>query len=522
MRRSKNSPEPSARGNFTPPPRTAAPAPAPAAEPTAEPAPSGGRFTPRNWRVTTRLNAILLIPVLVGLVMGGFQVKSSIDTWQDAEDAESTARLVRASLGYANALYNERDLTAAPLLQGKGEKDATVAKARQATDEAADTFDEAAQGMPGKPGLERRLKVFREQEPKLQTLRAAAYTSKLKGVDDIRELDPVGRSLMREERRAALEAQSQPELPGPADQGDGRNTEAAGFQDQFTGQQPGYDPARDGYQEQHHGGYDQQQAYADQQQAYQEPQQASYDEQYYAPNGGLPGNEGYSSNGGYPDPSYAQPGPNGQQPAGPGAQENYSPFEQRRHQDDWPQQDGFQNGYPDQYPTGAPQAHSAEAADVTEADRVGFDRPGPAPSAAHELTDAGLPRRGSTASGAGDAGHVGQETPAAAPGTGGEDTWRSANDDRWQQASALRKPKAGGVTSSGLPRRVPKANLVEGAAETTPQGGPQVSRAPEDVRGRLSNLRRGVERGRNAGSETNGQDTRNEHRGPDSTYNQER
>ncbi|MGX1249971.1 hypothetical protein RKD48_002482 [Streptomyces ambofaciens] len=98
MRRSKNSPEPSARGNFTPPPRTAAPAPAPAAEPKAEPAPSGGRFTPRNWRVTTRLNAILLIPVLVGLVMGGFQVKSSIDTWQDAEDAESTARLVRASL----------------------------------------------------------------------------------------------------------------------------------------------------------------------------------------------------------------------------------------------------------------------------------------------------------------------------------------------------------------------------------------------------------------------------------------
>ncbi|MEU9598990.1 nitrate- and nitrite sensing domain-containing protein [Streptomyces sp. NPDC048109] len=1074
MRRSKNSPEPSARGNFTPPPRTAAPAPA--AEPQPEPAPGGGRFTPRNWRVTTRLNAILLIPVLVGLVMGGFQVKSSIDTWQDAEDAESTARLVRASLGYATALYNERDVTAAPLLQGKGEKDATVVKARQATDAAADVFDRAAQDMPDKAGLERRLKVFREQEPKLQTLRAAAYTSKLKGVeteegytgvahplmefanelglgtgnitsygrtvyaisltkaalslersigmhmlvkpgpepghlasqrvalssyayleriaieeyigggteadaqkledaeaklkedgaamakeakakdpdyvpppsnpttmiselagldstdtnaradlaqqgitpenwwavntlkfdayqkiesdladkavseastiaddaerdayitgaavviallaafvlagmvargmsrsmrqlrnaafgiaeqrlpmlvdqlsrtdpgrvdtkvqpipitstdeigevarafdqvhreavrlaseqallrgninaiftnlsrrnqsliegqlslitdlenneadpdqlenlfrldhlatrmrrngenllvlageepgrrwdqpvplvdvlraasseveqyerielsgvpeaeihgravtdlvhllaellenattfsspqtkvrvtatrlpdgrvmveihdkgigltaedfadinhklanpptvdaaisqrmglfvvgrlsdrhgirvqlrpsgeqagttslvmlpdaithggggeqqrdeftvsqiipeqnfrgesfaqvgqpmrtaaelgfddsryaeipDDIRELDPVGRSLMREERRAALEAQSQPELPGPADRGAGGNTEATGFQDQFTGQQQGYDQALDGYRQQPNGAYqespngtyeespngayDQQAAYADQQQAYQEPQQASYDEQYYAPNGGLPENG------------------------------NYSPFEQRRHQDDWPQQGGYQNGYPDQYSAGAPQAQSAQAADVNEADRVGFDRPGPASSAAHELTDAGLPRRGSTASGAGDAGHVGQETPAAAPGAGGEDTWRSANDDRWQQASALRRPKAGGVTSSGLPRRVPKANLVEGAAETTPQGGPQVSRAPEDVRGRLSNLRRGVERGRNAGSETNGQDTRNEHRGPDSTYNQER
>ncbi|MFE2053187.1 sensor histidine kinase [Streptomyces sp. NPDC059459] len=1090
MRRSKNSPEPSARGNFTPPPRAAASAPVPAAEAKAEPAPSGGRFSPRNWRVTTRLNAILLIPVLVGLVMGGFQVKSSIDTWSDAEDAESTARLVRASLSYANALYNERDLTAAPLLQGKGEKDAGVTQARRATDQAADAFDEAAQAMPGKAGLERRLKVFREQEPKLQTLRVAAYTSKLKGVeteegytgiahplmefanelglgtgnitsygrtvyaisltkaalslqrsigmhmlvkpgpdpshlasqrvalssyayleriaveeyvgggteadaqkledaeaqlkedgaalakeakakdpdyvppptnpttmisevaqldttdtgaraelaqqgitpenwwavntlkfdaygkiesdladkavseastiaddaeqaayitgaavviallaafilagmvarqmsrsmrqlrnaafgiaeqrlpmlvdqlsrtdpgrvdtrvapipitstdeigevarafdqvhreavrlaseqallrgninaiftnlsrrnqsliegqltlitdlenneadpdqlenlfrldhlatrmrrngenllvlageepgrrwdqpvplvdvlraasseveqyerielsgvpeaeihgravtdlvhllaellenattfsspqtkvrvtatrlpdgrvmveihdkgigltaedfadinhklanpptvdaaisqrmglfvvgrlsdrhgirvqlrpsgeqagttslvmlpdaithggggetqprdeftvsqiipeqnfqgenfgqvgqpmrtaaelgfddsrytevpDDIRELDPVGRSLMREERRAALEAQSHPELPGPADHGGRDGNGTGGYQDQFTGQQPGYGQGE--YQEQQTGAYEQPSGYADQQQAaYQEPQQQAYDEQYYAPNGQAPQGEGYPSDGGYTGTSYAEPVPGGHQPAGPGAPETYSAFEQRRHSDDWPQQDGYRNGYPDQYPTGAPETESAQAADVNEADRVGFDRPGPAPSAAHDMTDAGLPRRGSTASGAGKAGHVDHEAPATAPQAGGEDSWRSANDDRWQQASALRKPKAGGVTSSGLPRRVPKANLVEGAAETTPQGGPQVSRAPEDVRGRLSNLRRGVERGRSAGSETNGQDTRNEHRGPDSTYNQER
>ncbi|MFG3156316.1 nitrate- and nitrite sensing domain-containing protein [Streptomyces sp. NPDC048219] len=1089
MRRSNNSPEPSARGNFTPPPRAAAPAPVPAPEPTAAPAPSGGRFSPRNWRVTTRLNAILLLPVLVGLVMGGFQVKSSIDTWQDAEDAENTARLVRASLGYANALYNERDMTAAPLLQGKGEKDETVTQARRATDEAADTFDEAAQAMPGKDGLERRLKVFREQEPKLQTLRVAAYTSKLKGVeteegytgiahplmefanelglgtgnitsygrtvyaisltkaalslersigmhmlvkpgpepshlasqrvalssyayleriaieeyigggteadakkledaeaklkedgaamakeakakdpdyvappanpttmiselagldstdagaraelagqgitpenwwavntlkfdayskiesdmadkavseasaiaddaeqdtyitgavvviallaafilagmvarqmsrsmrqlrnaafgiaeqrlptlvdqlsrtdpgrvdtrvapipinstdeigevarafdqvhreavrlaseqallrgninaiftnlsrrnqsliegqlslitdlenneadpdqlenlfrldhlatrmrrngenllvlageepgrrwdqpvplvdvlraasseveqyerielsgvpeaeihgravtdlvhllaellenattfsspqtkvrvtatrlpdgrvmveihdkgigltaedfadinhklanpptvdaaisqrmglfvvgrlsdrhgirvqlrpsgeqagttslvmlpdaithggggeqqmqrdeftvsqiipeqnfrgesfgqvgqpmrtaaelgfddsrytevpDDIRELDPVGRSLMREERRAALEAQAQPELPGPADADGHENADAAGYPDQFTGQQPVY--GQGGYQEQQTGAYDQQSSYADQQQAYDEPRQASYEEQYYAPNGGLPQGDDYASNGGYAGPSYAEPGPNGHQPAGSGVQEPYSAFEQRRHQDDWPQQDGYRNGYQDQYAAEAPEAESAQAADVADADRVGFDRPGPASSAAHRLTDAGLPRRGSTAGGPGDARPVDHEAPASAPADGPGD-WRSANDERWQQASQLRKPKAGGVTSSGLPRRVPKANLVEGAAETTPQGGPQVSRAPEDVRGRLSNLRRGVQRGRTAGSETNGQDTRNEHRGPDSTYNQER
>jgi hypothetical protein len=65
---------------------------------------------------------------------------------------------------------------------------------------------------------------------------------------------------------------------------------------------------------------------------------------------------------------------------------------------------------------------------------------------------------------------------------------------------------------------VPKANLVEGTAEQTLQGGPQVSRAPEDIRGRLSNLRRGVQQGRNAGTDTN----RRSYGPGSSTYDQER
>ncbi|MET9392524.1 nitrate- and nitrite sensing domain-containing protein [Streptomyces sp. NPDC006624] len=1099
MRRSKNSPEPSARGNFTPPPRTAAPAPVPGSEPTAAPAKSGGRLSPRNWRVATRLNAILLIPVLVGLVMGGFQVKSSIDTWQEAEDAENTARLVQASLTYANALYNERDLTATPLLQGKGANDPTVVKARAATDKAADGFDDAAQSMPDKPGLERRLGLFREAEPKLSKLRAAAYTSQLKGVqtqegyvdvahplmefanelglgtgnitsygrtvyaisltkaalslersigmhmlvkpgptpsqlasqrvalssyayleriaieeykgggteadaakleqtaqdikakgadlakeakqrdpdyvpppakvetmigevarldttdpaaraalaakgitpanwwavntlkfdgyrqiesdladtavteaaqiaddaqrdayitgatvvvalllafilagavarqmsrsmrqlrnaafgiaeqrlpmlvdqlsrtdpgrvdtrvqaipitttdeigevarafdqvhreavrlaaeqallrgninaiftnlsrrnqsliegqltlitdlenneadpdqlenlfkldhlatrmrrngenllvlageepgrrwdqpvplvdvlraasseveqyerielsgvpeaeihgravtdlvhllaellenattfsspqtkvrvtatrlpdgrvmieihdkgigltaedfadinhklanpptvdaaisqrmglfvvgrlsdrhgirvqlrpsgeqagttslvmlpdaithggggeqhvdrdeftvsqiipeqnfggenfgqpmrtaaelgfddsrysdvpDDIRELDPVGRSLMREERRAALESQNdqQPALPGR--DGSREQSDPSGYADEYHAQQGydagrSYDTGQSGYPEQQPSAYDRQAPYEEQQApyeeqrqtAYDEPQRPAYEEQYYAPNGGLPQNDTFSSNGGYPDPSYAEPAQEQSSGQGAGAAENFPAFEQRRYQDDWPQQDGYRNGYPNQYPSQAPETESAQAADAGEQDRVGFDRPETAPSSAHALTDAGLPRRGSTAGGANGSGerHASQQPPASSPESNGDGDWRSANDERWQQASQLRKPKAGGVTSSGLPRRVPKANLIEGAAESTPQGGPQVSRAPEDVRGRLSNLRRGVQRGRSAGSETNGQGF-----GPDSTYNQER
>ncbi|MDF3289235.1 sensor histidine kinase [Streptomyces silvisoli] len=76
----------------------------------------------------------------------------------------------------------------------------------------------------------------------------------------------------------------------------------------------------------------------------------------------------------------------------------------------------------------------------------------------------------------------------------------SPNDERWRRAEQVREPAAGGITSSGLPRRVPRANLVPGTAEQTQHTGPQVSRAPDDVRGRLTNLRRGIQQGRSAGS----------------------
>ncbi|MCF0079338.1 sensor histidine kinase [Streptomyces lomondensis] len=84
--------------------------------------------------------------------------------------------------------------------------------------------------------------------------------------------------------------------------------------------------------------------------------------------------------------------------------------------------------------------------------------------------------------------------------------WRtSPNDDLVRQAERVRQPAAGGVTTSGLPRRVPRANLVPGMAQQqSHQSGPQVSRAPDDVRGRLTNLRRGIAQGRQAGSTQTG------------------
>jgi len=354
------------------------------------------------------------------------------------------------------------------------------------------------QQQPSFPGED-----FQNQQPLRTAAELGFDDSRYADVpDDIRDLDPVGRSLMREERRAALEAQSHPEaIEAPQ-----------GYQDDFDAQQPAYDNGQPSYNgapayDNGQGVYDEQQAAYDQQPGYDDPERPSYDETYFP------------SNGGYPEPSYAEPVQEAHSGSRNGASETFRAFEEPSHQDDWPQQDTYQGGYRSDY---APETESSQAADVSEQNRVGFTRPGPAHSGAHQLTDAGLPRRGSTAGVSGNGQRPvdqrEQTAPAAtASAAASNGDWRSSNDDRWQRAEQLRKPKAGGVTSSGLPRRVPKANLVEGTAESTPQGGPQVSRAPEDVRGRLSNLRRGVQRGRNAGSDTNGQGF-----GPDSTYNQER
>ncbi|WP_431782995.1 sensor histidine kinase [Streptomyces chumphonensis] len=182
MRRSKTAPPPpESRGNFTP--RGAAGPPGPA-EPAGDSA-SGGdssKFAVRNWRVATRLNAILLIPVVVALIFGGFRVQSSVATLSEAQDAEATAELVRAAASYGHALLDERDRTAAPLL--KGDEDAPeVLEAREATDAAKDAFDEAAENAPQTPSLERRLNAVRDVESRLGPLREAAYSDELGGVE---------------------------------------------------------------------------------------------------------------------------------------------------------------------------------------------------------------------------------------------------------------------------------------------------------------------------------------------------
>ncbi|MEU4230408.1 nitrate- and nitrite sensing domain-containing protein [Nonomuraea sp. NPDC026600] len=76
--------------------------------------------------------------------------------------------------------------------------------------------------------------------------------------------------------------------------------------------------------------------------------------------------------------------------------------------------------------------------------------------------------------------------------------WSSPADSGWQAAGAISEPARSGMTSSGLPRRTPKANLVPGSAtpppSATPAPAPLVS--PDRLRRRLANYQQGVRKGR--------------------------
>ncbi len=141
----------------------------------------GSRFSPSNWRVRTKLNAILLIPVIVALVVGGFNVKSAVDRWQEADNAYRTAVLVRAAETYSHDVINERDVSVVPLLKGDT-KNPDVIAARNATDQAAQAYHAAVAQAPDTASLKRRLAGVAAAEPKLAYLRQYAFTAKLPAV----------------------------------------------------------------------------------------------------------------------------------------------------------------------------------------------------------------------------------------------------------------------------------------------------------------------------------------------------
>jgi len=138
-------------------------------------------------------------------------------------------------------------------------------------------------------------------------------------------------------------------------------------------------------------------------------------------------------------------------------------------------------------PPGAPHEQRLPIFDSLESDW--FRRSG-AP-----LTASPRPNGAQGAQGARDT----QPQPAAGSGS-----WTSPSDEGWRAAEAVAVPAAGDTTQAGLPRRVPRANLVPGSVGTGgAQGGPETAtevpvRSPDAARSRMASFQRGVREGRAA------------------------
>jgi signal transduction histidine kinase len=80
-------------------------------------------------------------------------------------------------------------------------------------------------------------------------------------------------------------------------------------------------------------------------------------------------------------------------------------------------------------------------------------------------------------------------------------SWTSPADEGWRAAEAAHAPTAGGITISGLPKRVPKANLVPGTVGGDSAHAPSVpapARSAAQARERLASFQRGMREGRAA------------------------
>jgi signal transduction histidine kinase len=92
-------------------------------------------------------------------------------------------------------------------------------------------------------------------------------------------------------------------------------------------------------------------------------------------------------------------------------------------------------------------------------------------------------------------------SPSAAPAAG--QAWNSPADEGYRAARIVASPEAGETTTAGLPKRVPRANLVPGSvggAEETDDALP--ARSADTIRSRMASFQRGVREARAAAPET--------------------
>ncbi|MCR6484317.1 nitrate- and nitrite sensing domain-containing protein [Amycolatopsis sp. OK19-0408] len=107
----------------------------------ADPRPAGGRWRLRNWRLGTKLFAVLLIPALAVIALVGLRISSDL---RDARQLAEFATRGRVDNTVAEALHElqrERDLTVRFVAQNRQGDTADLAGQRKRVDQAIGTFE---------------------------------------------------------------------------------------------------------------------------------------------------------------------------------------------------------------------------------------------------------------------------------------------------------------------------------------------------------------------------------------------
>src|ERR1035441_47411 len=91
----------------------------PASKPPRHDAQAGSALALRNWRVPWRLIALIVLPTVMGMVFAGLRVDVAASSAATFGRVEQLAVLGQQITGLAQAMEDERDLTAAFIADGR-------------------------------------------------------------------------------------------------------------------------------------------------------------------------------------------------------------------------------------------------------------------------------------------------------------------------------------------------------------------------------------------------------------------
>lgn len=139
-------------------------------------------FAPSNWSVRTQLVAVVLIPIIVTLVLGGLRIGSAVQNAQDVNNVRQLVRTLDKGTGLLEELEDERDLTALYVAAGRRGDTSRLDTQRSQVDAAlARVRTEVAHVHRGtNPVLATRLAVLNASGGKVASLRDTAARSKMR------------------------------------------------------------------------------------------------------------------------------------------------------------------------------------------------------------------------------------------------------------------------------------------------------------------------------------------------------